>query len=280
MRILLLFSHVATSIATCTRPVLQSALDSFIQTVERSPQASLRMTAGAKITESNNWISSIQQSKLSNFTAWGKPYHIDVLDEEECTTATIRTPKINNQLEILSSRMKITPTGELLELELHPVGMGSHKIFQPENLPSEAHPMWSADSPASRKSLIDATNHYPDAATKGTGEFIPATSSCSRFENGRMMGIGVCKGGNRSVTFPVEFRRYYADTKTGVVLANFLFSTLGNSTRKARGFKALWVHEYFKLEGGEIQQIVAAMNNVDDYWKDIWTTSQAKELAS
>jgi uncharacterized protein YutE (UPF0331/DUF86 family) len=74
------------------------------------------------------------------------------------------------------------------------------------------------------------------------------------------------------MTFPVEFRRYYADTKTGVVLANFLFSTLGNSTRKARGFKALSVHEYFKLDKGEIQQIVAAMNNVDDYWKDIWTT--------
>jgi hypothetical protein len=272
LRALLLLSYAAISGAACTRPVLQSALDSFIQTVEKSPQASLKIASGAKITQNNTLIPSIQQSRLSSFTGWGKPFRIDVLDEEECTTATIRAPKMNNQLELLSARMKITPTGEVSELELHHVGVGSHKLFQPENLPNEAHPMWSIDSPASHKSLIEATNHYPDAAMKGTGQFIPATNSCSRYENGKMMGVGVCKGGSRNMTFPVEFRRYYADTKTGVVLANFLFSTLGNSTRKAHGFKALWVHEYFKLDKGEIQQIVAAMNNVDDYWKDIWTT--------
>jgi hypothetical protein len=272
LRTLLLISHGSISIAACTRPVLQSTLDSFIQTVEKSPQASLKLPPGAKITQNNVLISSIQQSKLSNFTGWGKPFHIDVLDEEGCTAATLRAPKTNNQPELLSARMKIAPTGEVLELELHHVGTGSHKLFEPQNLPTEANPMWSTDSPASRKSLIDITNTYPDAAMKGTGEFIPASRSCSRYENGRLMGVGVCNGGNRSMIFPVEYRRYYADTKTGVVLANFLFSTLGNSTRKARGFKALWVHEYFKLDKGEIQQIYAAMNNVDDYWKDIWTT--------
>jgi hypothetical protein len=273
LRALLVLSQTATSMAACTRPVLQSALDSLIQTVEKSPQASLRLASDARITQNNSLISSFQQSNLTNFTGWGKPFHINVLDEEGCTAATIRAPEINNQLGLFSSRMKITPAGEILELEIHNVDKESHKLFQPENLPNEAPAMWSTDSPASHKSLVDATNTYPDAAMKGTGQFIPATSACSRYENGKMMGVGVCKGGNRSMTFPVEYRRYYADTKTGVVLANFLFSTLGNSTRKAHGFKALWVHEYFKLDKGEIQQIVAAMSNVDDYWKDVWTTS-------
>jgi hypothetical protein len=269
----LILLHAATCLAACTRSTLQSTLDNLIQTAEKSPQASLKITSSTKITQNNNFISSMQQSKLTNFTGWGKPFHIDILDEEQCTTATLRAPKINNQLELFSSRIKITPTGEVLELELYHVGVGSHKLYEPQNLPNEANPMWSTDSPASHKSLVDATNTYPDAAMKGTGQYIPATSSCSRYENGRMMGVGVCNGGNRSMTFPVEYRRYYADTKTGVVLGNFLFSTLGNSTRKARGFKALWVHEYFKLDQGKIQQIVAAMSNVDDYWNDIWTTS-------
>jgi hypothetical protein len=69
------------------------------------------------------------------------------------------------------------------------------------------------------------------------------------------------------------FRRFYADTKTGAGLGSFLFNTLGNSTRKPTGFKALWVHEYSKMEKGELQQIVAVMNNVADNWKDIWATS-------
>jgi hypothetical protein len=270
----LLLSHAAISTAACTRPVLQSALDSLIQTVEKSPKAALKIASGGKITQNNSPISSTQQAIFTNFTGWGKPFKINVLDEEACTAATLRAPKINNKLELFSSRLKITPeTEEILELELLNVGAGSHKLYQPEALPNEADPMWSSNSPASRKSLIDATNTYPDAAQKGTGEFIPATSSCMRYENGKMMGVGVCKGGVRNMTFPVEFRRYYADTKTGVVLANFLFSNLGNSTRQARGFKTLWLHEYFKLDKGEIQQIVAAMTNVDDYWKDIWKTS-------
>jgi hypothetical protein len=270
---LVLLSHVTPSIAACTRPILQSALDGLIQAIEKPAGASLKLAPGAKITQNNVLISSLQQAKFVNFTGWGKPYTINVLDEEACTAASMRVPKISNQLELLSSRMKITPTGEVLELELHDAGKDSHKLFKPESLPNESPAMWSADAPASHQSLVKIINSYPEGISQGTGEITQASNSCNRFENGQVMGVGICNKFSKNSTYPVEYRRFYADTKTGAGLGSFLFSTLGNSTRKARGFKALWLHEYFKVDQGQIQQIVAVMNNVDDNWKDIWATS-------
>jgi hypothetical protein len=269
---LVLLYCAAESMAACTRPVLQSALDSLIQTVEKSAGASMKFAPGAKITQNNSPISSIREAKIVNFTSWGKPYKINVLDEEACTTASMRVPKINDQLELLSSRMKITPSGEVLELEFHTAGKGSHSLFKPDSLPNEAPAMWSTDSPASHSSLIKAINSYPEGISRGMGEITQASSSCNRFENGQVMGVGICNKFSKNSTYPVEFRRFYADTKTGAGLGSFLFSTLGNSTRKARGFKALWLHEYFKVDQEQIQQIVAVMNNVDDNWKDAWAT--------
>jgi hypothetical protein len=67
--------------AACTRPVLQVALDSFIQTVEKNTGASLKIAPGAKITQNNSPMASLQQATFTNFTGWGKPYKIDILDE-------------------------------------------------------------------------------------------------------------------------------------------------------------------------------------------------------
>jgi hypothetical protein len=270
---LVLLSCAALSTAACTRPILQSALDSLIQTIEKPAGTSLKLASSAKITQNNTPISSLQQARSSNFTGWGKPFAINVLDEEACTTATMRVPKVSGQLELLSSRMKVTPTGEVLELELHYANKQSHSLFRPESLPDSAPAMWSTASPSTHSALVKVIDSYPSGISAGDGSITSASPACNRYENGQVMGVGICNKFSKNSTFPVEFRRFYADTTTGVGLGSFQFSTLGNSTRKARGFKALWLHEYFKVDDGKIQQIAAVMNNVDDSWKDIWATS-------
>jgi hypothetical protein len=153
--------------------------------------------------------------------------------------------------------MKVTPSGDVQELELHNAGKDSHKLFKPESLPAKAPELWSTDSPASYESLVKIMDSYPEGISRGDGSITQASSSCNRFENGQMMGVGICNKFSPKSSFPIPFRRFYVDTKTGAGLGNFLFSTLGNSTRKATGFKALWLHEYFKVDKGQIQQIVA-----------------------
>jgi hypothetical protein len=273
LRTLMLLSYAAISTAACTRSTLQSTLDSLIQTIEKPAATSLKLTSGVKITQNNIPISSIQQASFTNFTGWGKPFTINVLDEEVCTVATMRVPKISGLLELLSARVKVTPNGEVLELELHNANKQSHSLFKPESLPDSAPVMWSASSPSTHSALVKIIDSYPSGISAGDGSITSASSTCNRYENGQMMGVGICNKFSKNSTFPVEFRRFYADTMTGAGLGSFEFSTLGNSTRKARGFKALWLHEYFKIDDGKIQQIVAVMNNVDDAWKDVWATA-------
>ncbi|KAF2666405.1 hypothetical protein BT63DRAFT_458765 [Microthyrium microscopicum] len=268
-QLVLLSCLAAISMAACPRPILQTALDNFIQVAEKPSGASLKLAAGAKMTQNNSPITSFDQSKIAKSSGFGKAFKIDVLDEEACTVAVMRTPKIDGQLELFSARIKVAPTGEIQELELYNAGKGSHMLFKPEGLPNEAPALWSSDAPATHESLVKIIDSYPEGMEKGNGSITKASPTCNRFENGQEMGVGVCN--KFPFEYPVVYRRYYADTKTGVGLGAFLFSTLNGSKRKAMGFKALWLHEYFKVEKGQIAMIAAVMNNVEDNFKDVWS---------
>jgi hypothetical protein len=113
----------------------------------------------------------------------------------------MRVPKINDKLEVLSSRIKTSSTGEILVLELHSAGQGSHSLFRPDGLPNEAPSMWAADSPASHTSLINVIDSYTEGISKGAGEITRASSSCNRFENGQMMGVGICNRFSKTSSF-------------------------------------------------------------------------------
>jgi hypothetical protein len=85
-------------LAACPRPVLQSALENLLKTIENPKESSLTIASKIKISNNNVVVGSIKETGFSNFARWAKLFRIDVLDEGTCDVAALSIPKFGNQI--------------------------------------------------------------------------------------------------------------------------------------------------------------------------------------
>ena len=253
------YNAVLTS-AACSRLVLQTALDDLFKTIEKPSAPSVKLVSTVKISKNNAPVKSIAETGLRKFNGWAKPFRITVLDDATCNVAAMSVPKYGNYTQILSTRMHITPMGEVTELEVFVTGGDTNYIFFGNYLPDAPGEMWSEKNPAPRTELLKSMDAYASAIAAGDGNQVKVAPDCSRYENGFKiganlpegqigLGFGECNSGFALIKVPVVGRRWYVDSETGVGLGNFMFSS------------AMWLHEYFKVRDGKIMQIYAGMQN-------------------
>ena len=265
-----IFHNAVLSSAACSRPILQSALDNLFKTIEKSSAPSIKLAPTVKIAKNNVLVKSIAETGFGNFTRWAKPFKITVLDEATCNVAAMSVPKYGNNTQILSTRIQVTPTGDVTELELFFTGANTNFIFFGDYLPDSPGVIWSAKDPAPRADLLKSMDAYASGITSGDGNMVKVAPDCSRYENGFRiganlpkgqigLGFGACNSGFALIKVPVVGRRWYIDSETGVGLGSFMFSS------------AMWLHEYFKVRDGKIMQIYAGMQNGLGAPKDPWS---------
>lgn len=132
----------------------------------------------------------------------------------------------------------------------------------------------------SKEDLLKIVETYPTSIQAGSNMGVLTSPNCTRAENGFSMPIA-CNGLFSIFGFPVTSRRYVVDTETSVVQAAFYF----NQRKKGgSGIFSLWMHEYFKIEGGLITQVYAVMeplwyDNFTDVWEGKRDIRQVKFLA-
>ena len=161
---------------------------------------------------------------------------------------------------LISFRAQIAESsGEITEIEIMNVGTGkggnSGTIMQTAAIPQDAGPLWSeplqkTSGPApSRDELVQILETYPEGIHRHIGSGVKSAESCRRIENGRRMPFA-CNAKFEMLTQNVTNRAWFVDTGTGIALGKFFFE---------REFSPFWIHEFFKVTDGLIQEIYAAI---------------------
>jgi hypothetical protein len=287
----------AGAAALCTRDGLKSTADGFfslaIKNNGRSAPATPldKLARGVKITQNNQLLSSPAASAFGNITAFASPFRVQSIDEPACTIATLavaheRAASAGGPTApaIVSLRLKMDSDGkELTEIELLNALAGSHALFRPLEFPPAAPALWSAPlpplMPLPRSEFLRIVDSYPAGMALGDSSKVRARDDCPRFENGYKT-TDHCGQNMDLFKWPVTDRRYVLDETTGVAMASFFFhyklgkgKMMEQGIRPANGTTGLWLHEYFKVEGGQIVNVQAAMQTLPAEYKDVWGSS-------
>jgi hypothetical protein len=304
---------IAAVSASCNRSDLLTALENFFSTAfarnAGSKYGSLALSPEVRITQNNLPLKSIEDSAWGNSTSFHGKWRITAVDTETCNIAAYlllnqKAPYGPQVPAIVGIRIRKEPTTDRLQeveiMNLLDGGPGIlRSMFKPDNnetYSNEAREFWASPQRGklTRTELIAIANTYPSGIQAGDGKDIPVGSSCPRWENGVQTAGGsrpfknttqprFCKDGLDEFKQPVEFRRWVADTETGVVLGLFYFShrktPLVDSFDKAWGN---WLNEFFKIQDGKMVGVHAIMLFVRDKkdtssgvtkseWRPVWT---------
>jgi hypothetical protein len=284
-----LLLHAAGAAAACTRDALKSATERFFSlaianTGHLPAPAPPLLAPGAKITQNNQLLASLAQSSYGNITGLASGFRVQAVDEQACAVATMavaneRTAAGGSAPAIVSLRLRLDGAGgSVTEVELLNALNGSHALFRPLELPAAAPPLWSAPlaRPAPRAELLRVVDSYPTGMAAGDSSVVLARADCPRFENGYKT-TDHCGQNMDLFKWPVTDRRYVLDATTGVAMASFFFhyklgkgKMMEQGIRPANGTTGLWLHEYFKIENGQIVNVQAAMQTLAAEYKDVW----------
>jgi len=262
-----LFATSTTAI--CTRDTLQKSLDTF--TAKLNGQAyTIDPSPTLKVTQNNIPLTSLSLSAWANTTSLYSPFNITAIDTATCQIAHFMIPKQGTPPvpALMSLRLKTTETGAWTEVEILNVLRGSHAFFKPEYFVDEAPAMWSTPTTGNltRQELEEITNLYPSGIQAGDGSAIPQGATCLRIENG-VKTTENCSKGLIAFKQIVRERRWVVDTVTGVVLGAFYFD---KPASKGSTY-GLWLNEYFKIDGGKMIGIQAAMKELGGVpFQDVW----------
>jgi hypothetical protein len=161
---------------------------------------------------------------------------------------------------LISFRAQIAESsGEITEIEIVNVGTGkggnSGTLMKSGAIPQNPGPLWSeplqktsGPSPG-RDELIQILGTYPEGIHRHNGSIVKSAESCKRIENGQRMPYS-CNSNYEGLTQNVTNRAWVVDTGTGIALGKFFFE---------RDFSPFWIHEFFKVTDGLIQEIYAAI---------------------
>jgi hypothetical protein len=281
--------------SACSRSDMQNTLDGFFQSAfDRSSsakQGALSLSPDVRITQNNILLKSLEDSAWGNITSFYNKWKITVIDTEVCEAACycILNQKSTTQKQvpaIMGIRIKQDAnSGRIREVEMVNLLDGGPGIlrgmFRPDNnetYSDATETFWqsSQNGNVSRAELIKVANSYPDGIQAGDGKNIPIGNACPRWENGVQTAGGskifknttqprYCRDGLDEFKQPVEYRRWLADTETGVVLGLFYFShrksPLVDAFDKEWGN---WLNEFFKIQNGKMVGVHAIMLFVRD----------------
>jgi hypothetical protein len=301
------------ALAACPRSALQITLDGFFQSAfDRSSgtiSVSPALSQDVKIIQNNLILKSLEDSAWGNTTSFYRKWRISAIDTETCEIACYcllnQKSGSGKQLPaIMGIRIrKEVNSNHIREVEMINLLDGGPGIlsgmFRPDNndtYSDSAEAFWLSPQNVSisRAELIRIANTYPDGIQAGDGANIPIGDVCPRWENGVQTAGGskifknttqprYCRDGLDEFKQPVEYRRWVADTETGVVLGLFYFShrktPLVDAFDKEWGN---WLNEFFKIQNGKITGIHAIMLFVRDKkdiksgvpkseWVPVWT---------
>jgi len=264
-----ILGYISLSQAACTREQLQAVSDAF---VKKDGAASLKYSPTVKIGVNNKIVKSISDTVLSKVEGLGKNFRLDALDEASCnlgTFAFVKTGTSNSTL--ISVRAKVDQaSGAVTEVELIDLSAGrgmaggfggfGGKSNKPLT-PPEVTQLWKdpivkeKGAAPSRDAVMAILDSYPAGIQAGTAKDVQVSKACMRIEND-MINVA-CGVAYEALKFPVTNRAYFPDMKTGISLVKFYFDQ-----EKKGGMMAamgnLWIHEYFKITDGKIQEVRAA----------------------
>lgn len=265
--------HASLTSAACTRDALQKSLDNFTAKLNGAT-SNLSPPPNVKISQNNILLTSLASSAWANTTSPYSDFKITAIDTEICTIAQFMIAKqkpADGGAEVpamMSVRIKTTEAGEWSEVEILNVLKGSHAFFKPDAYSAPAPPLWSTPTPGnlSRTEIQRIANLYPSGIQAGDGSAIPQGPTCPRIENG-VQTTTTCTKGLLMFKQIVRERRWVVDTVSGVVMGAFYFD---KPASMGKNF-GLWLNEYFKIEGGKMVGIQAAMKELGGVpFKDVW----------
>lgn len=264
--------HTSLAAAACTREILQKSLDNFTAKLNGAAN-NISPAPSVKISQNNILLTSLASSAWANTTAPYSDFKITAIDTEICMIAQfmLAKQKPEDGVEVpalMSVRIKTTEAGDWSEVEILNVLKGSHAFFMPSSYSKAAPALWSTPTPGNltRAEIQRIANLYPSGIQAGDGSAIPQGATCPRIENGVQTTTSCSKG---LIAFKqiVRERRWVVDAVTGVVMGAFYFDKPAS-----RGLTyGLWLNEYFKIDGGKMSGIQAAMKELGGVpFKDVW----------
>jgi hypothetical protein len=269
---------VASTIAACTRNGLSSALDDYFAGVTGKP--ALRVASAAKISSNGYMQKAIADTAFGNITSLYRPkFRVQALDTATCQAARYTVVTERNQTTgantpaLVSLRLMLEDSdGPVKEVEVMNVVRGQHILFYPDKFEETTPDLFTSSQVSdgshkmlSRQEIISVANTYLEGVQSGNNSLVKAGPTCPRISNG-LQTSGHCDQGMQQFKWPVDSRRWIADTETGVAFGVFIFRGALMVDNKTGDY----INEYLKIRDGKIQQIRAVMIYSDKYIKSVW----------
>jgi hypothetical protein len=252
---------------SCTRTGLSAALDSYFNNaISKTP---LNLSPAVKIS-SNGYIQrSVSDTAYGNITSLYRPnFKVQALDTTVCQGAryTVVTERNSttgkNDPALVTIRVMLEDNdGPIKEIEVMNIVRGQHILFYPDKFEQTTPELFTSSQTSSsnttklsRKDIIAVANTYLEGVQSGNNALVKAGQTCPRVSNG-LQTSGHCDQGMQQFKWPVEARRWIADTETGVAFGVFIFRgalMVNNRTGD-------YINEYLKVKDGRIHEIRATM---------------------
>jgi hypothetical protein len=265
----------------CTRNGLSAALDSYFNNaITKTP---LKLSPSLKISSNGYIQASINATAYGNITSlYRLNFKVQALDTAVCQAAryTVVTERNSTTGKIdpalVTIRIKLDDhDGPMQEIEVMNIERGQHILFYPDKFEQTtptlfSSPQISANSttaPLRRAEIIAVANTYLDGVQGGNNALVHAGPTCPRISNG-LRTSSHCDQGLQQFKWPVDNRRWIADTETGVAFGVFIFRgalTVNNQTGD-------YINEYLVVKDGKIREIRATMiytlRNITAVWPE------------
>lgn len=156
--------------------------------------------------------------------------------------------------------------GMVNEVEVLNVIQGDHILFYPDKFEqrtpalfnsSQAFPPGAKSASTkelSRKEIISIANTYLAGVEAGNNALVKAGPACPRISNG-LQTSGHCDEGLQQFKWPVDNRRWIADTETGVAFGSMIFRGALNVSADTGDL----VNEFLAVKDGLIREVRAVM---------------------
>jgi hypothetical protein len=272
-------AYLATyTVAVCTRNGLSSALDKYL--AGSAGQPSLRVASTVKISSNGYVQRAIADTAFGNITSLYRPkFKVEALDTATCQGARYTVVTERNQTTgaatpaLVSFRLMLEESdGPIKEIEIMNVVRGQHILFYPDKFEETTPDLFTSSQVSdgshkalNRQEIISVANTYLEGVQSGNNSLVKAGPTCPRISNG-LQTSGHCDQGMQQFKWPVDSRRWIADTETGVAFGVFIFRGALMVDNKTGDY----INEYLKIRDGRIQQIRAVMIYSDRYIKSVW----------
>jgi hypothetical protein len=277
----------------CDSKCLRGHLDAYMAALPTHKAATLPTTANVKYTENGKTLQLGKGlwEKASGLTAYRHSF-VDPVSQQAMFYGIVNE---GTEPTIASIRLGIAK-GKIAEVEHIVARKGSHALFAPEAL-TQPNPMLSAIVPPPKRSTRDALIAIADSYLEGieqhSSKIVKAAIDCQRIENGVQTTNQPgrtsknCQESADLLTYikSVDERRFpIVDVERGVVFSTFIFDIPGEASgandasissnaqlaARLREPRMLLLTEWFKIEGGVITHIEAAMHNLPHGTRSGW----------